>query len=212
MSRKTESEVLFEQLCHELGINCKPVPRANKKTPDYDVLLGTHLVNAEVKQLDLNDDDSLLFEEARKRGTACGFCNIDDRLRRKIQKAAQQLKARSMRAVPALAVVYDNGTFGGIDEIDIKTAMYGDEKVVVSLIEGDVAHVSPLHAGGNRQMTEMCNTTISAVGLLDRPAGKLTISLYHNRFAACPINPDWFRHDRFRHFALSSVCYGWIEM
>ncbi len=212
MTQKTESEILFEEYCDQLDIDCAPIPRADTKTPDYELILGAQLVIAELKQLDLNDEDSSSFEQARVRGWASAWPNPANRVRRKIQKAGRQLKARSKGLTPALVIIYDNGTSGGVDRTDIRTAMYGDEKVDVSLSPGEAPDVTPLHAGGNRQLTENCNTTISAVGVLYRLTTELSISLFHNHFATNPIDPDWFRDTRLRHLALSSDFYDWTEI
>ncbi len=211
MTQKTKSEILFEQYCDQLDIDCTPIPRADTKTPDYELVLGAQLVIAELKQLDLNNEDSSLFERARVSGSASAWPNSANRVRRKIQRAGRQLKARSKGRTPALVVIYDNGTSGGVDGTDVRTAMYGDETVDVSLFPGG-ADVTPLHAGGNRRLTEKCNTTISAVGVLYRLTTELSISLFHNHFAANPIGPSWFRHSRLRHFALSSDSYDWTEI
>lgn len=209
-TQRTVSENIFERFCADIGLPCKPVPRAvGKKTPDFDLELNGNIVVAELKQLDPNDSEKALFCRARETGSASGFVATDERIRIKINEANHQLKARSGGCLPSLVVLYDNGTFGGIDSTDIKTAMFGDEKVIVTCANNEVRHVTPLHAGGGRRMTEQCNTTISAVGLLHGPLESALLSVFHNHFAVNPIDPAWCRHERMRHFALKSGCYEW---
>lgn len=212
MTQKTDSEVIFEKFCNQLKINYTSIPCTDKKTPDYILILGSQRVLAELKQLESNEEDRDLYNQARVKGFVVAFCNSVSRVRRKIQRAGKQLKSQNNGLTPALAVIYDNGTSGGVDNTDIKTAMYGDEKAIASYFNNQFVNVTPLHAGGNRRLTDSCNTTISAVGLLWGPKNELSISIFHNHFAANPINPDWFRHDRFRHFALSSDFYDWTEI
>lgn len=212
MTQRTVSEDLFERLCVDLGIPCRQVPCGAGKTPDFDIEFSGNTVVTELKQLDLNDTDKAISDCVRRTGRASGFSTSDDRVRRKINEANPQLKARSGGLLPTMIVLYDNGTFGGIDYIDIKTAMFGDEKVVVTIINHETRDVTPIHPGGGRRMTDRCNTTISAVALLTGSLDSASLSIFHNHYAAIPIDPGWFRHERVRHFALASNCYEWTAL
>ena len=158
MSQVTRSEMLFEKLCARLGIPYQRIPVSEQPTPDYDMLLGGHKVLVEVKQLDPNDGDEQTLAEARLTGSAAAWSNSDDRVRAKINEANKQLKERSQGTLPAMSVIFDNGTFSGIDRDDMKTAMFGDETVVVSR-SSTATVVSPIHAGGNRRCTATYNRT-----------------------------------------------------
>lgn len=212
MTQRTLSETIFENLCSNLGIRLTVVARGDGKTPDFDIELRGNTVVAELKQLDPNDSDRAIIERARRTGSASGFCASDNRVRRKINQANPQLKARSGGCLPAMVVLYDNGTFDGIDSIDIKTAMFGDEKVVVTLLNHETRQVTPIHPGGGRRMTEKCNTSISAVALLTGTQADAWLSIFHNHFAAIPLDPSWLRYDRVRQFLLASDCYEWSEV
>lgn len=102
---------------------------------------------AELKQLDPNNNDRAIFERARRTGSASKFCASDNRVRRKINEANPQLKARSGGRLQTMVVLYDNGTFGGIDSTDVKTAMSGDERVSVTIVNRETRHVTPIHPG-----------------------------------------------------------------
>jgi hypothetical protein len=211
---KTESEILFETFCTTLGIPYVRIPCGIEETPDYDITLGGHQVVTEVKQFEPNDDDERAWADFRSGRNPFGVSEPGRRVRNKIKGASTQLKARSRGKVPALLVLYDNATFGGTDATDIKTAMYGDEKVVVSRSSGEV---SPVHPGGHRQCTAEDNTSISAIGLMYRFGGReVRLDLFHNHFAAVPIDPEWFRVEvSFRHFAhdptIRNAEYEWRE-
>ena len=202
----TKSERLFEQFCSANGIACHPIECDGKKA-DYDVVVAGNTIVTELKQIDANDDDDATWEEGRRRGSVAAWGNSDHRVRLKIQEARKQLKARSKGTMPTLLVVYDNGTFAGTDYTDIKTAMFGDEKVVLSIANNEVVEFSAIHAGGNRRFTSDCNTSISAIALMFGAEPRL--SIFHNHFAAIPIDPDWMRYDNVLHFRLDSNMYEW---
>ena len=209
MNPKTESELLFETFCKSLDIEFDPIPCEENQTPDYDVRLNTYRVIAEIKQLEPNDEDNRNWHDARSRGVGSAWGGTEDRLGRKIKKANKQLKARCQGAIPGMTVVFDNGTFSGIDGTDIKEAMYGKETVTISKAGREVVAVSGIHADRSGRLSPTSNTTISAVAYLRGHGESATLSLFHNHFAANPISPEWFRHDRFSHYALSEDYYGW---
>jgi len=203
----TKSELLFEQFCSLQGIPCVPIECEGKKA-DYEIVLNGNTIVTELKQIDANESDIATYEEGRRRSSVAACGNSDHRVRLKIQEARKQLKARSNGMLPTLLVIYDNGTFAGTDATDVKTAMFGDEKVVVSIANHEVVEVSAIHPGGNRRFADDCNTSISAIALMygDEPR----LSVFHNHFAALPIVPDWMRSDHLRHFRLNDSNYEWI--
>lgn len=204
----TKSEMLFELLCRNYGIVCTPIVCAGKKA-DYEIAVKGHRIITEIKQIDPTEADEATWNKGRLRVSAAAWGNSEHRIRLKIQEARKQLKARSNEILPTLLIVYDNGTFAGTDVTDVKTAMFGDEKVVVSHLNYEVASVSPIHAGGNRRFTPDSNTSISAIGLMYKEQPRLTI--FHNHFATNPIDPEWLRFDGIRHYALNSQNYEWME-
>lgn len=204
---ETAGETLFEAFCTKHGIPFTIVPTADTVTPDYDIKLSGHIIVTELKQCDPNEADIDSWNAARRRAAASAWEEPGRRVREKIKRCTKQLKARSNGLVPTLLVIYDNGTFCGVDATDIKTAMYGDEKVIVA----PTVSVSAVHPGGGRRFTPNCGTSISAVALMDRFG--CSISVFHNHFARQPIDPGWYRSDSFRHFALDptdrTVPYEW---
>jgi hypothetical protein len=210
---RNESEIIFEEFCTDAAIPFTRIERTGKPTPDYEITLGGHTVVTEVKQLDRNDDDDRAITEARAKGIEVGWSEPGRRVRLKFQTAGKQLKERSQGKLPTMLVIHDNGTFGGTDRDDIKTAMYGDETIVLRRSDDGTTLASPIHAGGQRKCTPNSNKTISAVGLLYRGSGNVRLSVFHNHHAIVPIDPDWFRAETLRHFGCDpdnpDVPYEW---
>lgn len=205
----TKSEILFERFCKEKGISCAPIGCDGKKA-DYDIDFQGLRIVTEVKQIDRNESDISTWKGVRARGSVAAWGNSDHRVRLKIQEARKQLKARSEGKLPTLLVIYDNGTFAGTDGNDIKTAMFGDEKVVVSTFDHQVVNISAIHAGGNRRFAVDSNTSINAIALIYGDEPKLNI--FHNNFAAIPIDPDRMRMEGVEHFKLDAKIYDWTQV
>lgn len=209
---KTESEIIFEGFCDDLSISCTPIPCEKNQTPDYDLRLHCNQVIVEIKQLDLNDDDIRNWNDVRAQGVGSAWGGTEERLGRKIKKANKQLKAKCNGTIPGIAVVFDNGSFSGIDATDIKEAMFGKETVTISRSGHEVVPVSGIHSGRDGRLSPTSNTTISALASLRGSRESCRLTLYHNHFAANPIDPNWFRHDRFVHYGLSPESYDWISI
>jgi hypothetical protein len=66
--------------------------------------------------------------------------------------------------------------------------------------------------GPKRKMTNETNTSISGIAVL----GDGVLTIYHNVFAAMPLNPQLFRGLKVRHFSLGEKQPGqvqdWIEI
>jgi hypothetical protein len=203
---KTRSEYVFEQFCQENALRLDRVERDNdSKTPDYEVFTEENRVVIEIKELQANDDEAAAWDEARTNGAAAAFADPRNRIRQKIGAAVKQLKRRSEGLHPAVLVLFDNGTFGGIDATDIKNAMYGDETVVVKRsVAGDVC-IAP-RLGGGRKCTATDNRSLSAVALLWTAGGVASLSIFHNVFARCPLPPSWFTGARCRQYSIDLDC------
>ena len=207
----TKSEILFERFCKEKGISCAPIACDGKKA-DYDIDFQGLRIVTEVKQIDRNESDISTWKEVRVRakGLVAAWGNADHRVRLKIQEARKQLKVRSEGKLPTLLVIYDNGTCAGTDGTDIKIAMFGDEKVVLSTVGHQVVNISAIHAGGNRRFTVDSNTSISAIALMYGNEPRLNV--FHNHFAAIPIGLDRVRMEGVKHFKLDKAVYDWTQV
>jgi hypothetical protein len=211
MSDKTISELLFEQFCEENSIRYCRVKQQVHKTPDYDIYFGEHLVIAEVKQIDQNKDDEKRSEQGRRRGRIAFWEKSGRRVRIKIDSAKKQLKLRSQGKYPAILVLYDNVPTKSTDAVDIKTAMYGHESVRIALpgsAEDMSIEIENVGFGSERKFTPNDNTTFSAIALLYKFGETLHLSVFHNVYAKCPIDPSWLRLSTVRHFTLGPQIQG----
>ena len=211
MSDKTISELLFEQFCEENSIPYCRVERQEYKTPDYDICFGEHLVIAEVKQIDQNEDDEKHSEQGRRRGRIGFWEKSDRRVRIKIDSAKEQLKLRSQGKYPAILVLYDSVPIKSTDAVDIKTAMYGHESIRIALPDSadDMSiEIENVGFGSERKFTPNHNTTFSAIALLSKFGQILHLSVFHNVYAKCPIDPSWLRVSTVRHFTLEPQIQG----
>ena len=202
----TQSERVFEQFCQENSIRFSRVEvEINTKSPDYEIFPQENRVVLEVKELQENGDDRAAWAQAARSRTHTAFSDPRDRIRRKIKKAAKQLKRRSEGLHPTIVVLFDNGTFGGIDATDIKNAMYGDEVVqVTSSSRDDMRVVRKL--GGGAKCTATDHRSVSAVAALATIGTTIRLSVFHNVFAARPLPFDWLPIEACRQYSLDLQC------
>lgn len=223
MNIRTESEILFERFCSETCVSytrIPPEPRFGRRTPDYELHVQVPSLLAEVKQIDPNAEDKVVFRKFQETGVLEFEGIPGKRLRNKISEAASQLKARVGQNQPTLLVVYNNVDvlqgFTGPDAM--MSAMYGLYEV--TLIKTSRPRRQVLGAshrlGGKRKLTPEHNTTLSAVAaLFEWPEGPYLV-LYHNKFAANPISPEVLRRPRIYQRAICETGNGefpkWIDL
>lgn len=198
--KRTESEVLFEDFCRDLGIVWQRIPESKSRSPDYWLKIGEHEPVVEVKQCDPNPTEKRARVMARQLGRAWVVDTPGRRVRKQIDKAMPQLKALANGRRPTILVVYDNDTFCGTDANDVKAAMFGDEKTVVTLSRHEVVSVSATHRGGGRRCTTRDNTSLSAVALLLARDNDVRMLVFHNCYATNPLPPDALRHPAIEHY------------
>lgn len=168
MSRKTISEKLFEEFCQENGIALIPIERSDRSTPDYLLESAGIKILIEVKQFDPNDEErraERMLEDSGV-GPALGG-EPGSKTRLKIQAAAKQFKSHNNDRHPTILVLYNNIPVSsrGVDPYEIKTAMYGLEKVDFAVSKSSVSIIDR-GFGPKRKMTPTTNTSISAVAAL----------------------------------------------
>lgn len=203
MTVRTISETLFERFCTETGVPFRclsPDPSIGGRTPDYEVYWQNPPVLVEVKQIDPNCDDKTLRRLFTDTGEYSFSGVPGHRLRGRISKAGSQLRARAKPDQSTLVVVYNNvGVLQGFtDERAVMSAMYGRYQVDISTSRGLGAQVLSVarRLGGGRSMTLKHNTTVSGVAVLfEWPKGPCLV-VYHNRFAARPLQPHILRNPR----------------
>jgi hypothetical protein len=93
--------------------------------------------------------------------------------------------------------------------------MAGFEQVLVNvppLASGLRPSFAGMKHGGSRKMTEDANTSISAVALLCMPAeNEMLLQVFHNRYAAIPLEPMLLSSAEVTHYVLRDTPNGTTE-
>jgi hypothetical protein len=195
--QKTTSETFFEQFCTDHGVRWEPIPTkasSGEKTPDYAIFPKETKVIAEVKEIQENADERQAREQIKEIGwSAFGSGKVGDRARDIIGTAAKQLKRMAKGKCPAMIVIY-NPSFLLLHHTEshaIKAAMYGFDQIILGLAPIQMRKKPRLidrTSGPGRKMGAQFNTTISAVAVID----KVGLTIYHNLFAAIPLQFELF--------------------
>ena len=210
MTDKTISEELFETFCADHGVECRPIPRAAMRTPDYELDVASHRAIAEVKQIDPNEDDEQAQREVDESGRVNLAGKAGKRMRQVITNSKDQIGRLARGVCPGLLVVYNNAgvSVHHTDPMFVLTAMYGHVAARIRLPAqpGEEPVLEEMLFGGERRVTEEHSTSISAVCVLYRsPAGPPGLSFYHNAFAAQPFDPNWLRGEWIHHFVIKDA-------
>lgn len=141
-------------------------------------------------------------------------------VRRKIRKAATQIKKRTNGKLPSLLVFYNNRLLNNpANSYEIRVGMYGFDTIVLA-VPNDMS-VPPYEIdrkfGGKRQMTENCNTSITGVGVLVKDErGSLQLQVYHNIHAKIPLPHNVLKEAGIKQFTLEpkmqGESQGWTEI
>ena len=214
------SELLFEDYCDRVEIDWKHIEEeADAKTPDYELVIDGWKIIAEVKEITRNkkeqESDRLLEERV--------YGNVLDetpgaRVRKKIMESSPQIKAKTEGRHPGILVLYDNGYIAGhLHPHKIMMAMYG-QKVVDMAIPRNISispYIADIRLGPNRKMTPAANTSISAIGALvvvPPPDLILELHIYHNDFAAVPIDPILLTCRGIVQYQIYSETTTWVKL
>jgi hypothetical protein len=218
--KKTLSENLFEEYCKSHGIRWRPVAVGLTRTPDYDIFLKRFKVVTEVKEITQNKIERQAEEDLRKNKYSVVSTVPGERVRGKISDAIPQIKTRSKGRYPGLLVLFGNGfSAGHIDEYQIRVAMYGFETIVIALPNDK--SVSPYAVGKKfgprRKVTPEHNTSLSAIATLIKNGNdKLELKIFHNNYAAVPLEHRLFAHYGVVQYKLGEAAPGeiahWVEV
>ena len=178
MSRKTESELLFESFCDFHDIPWKPVAVAGGRTPDYLVSLNDESVYFEVKQID--------SDQAFTAPGGVHSRTVGSHIRQKILDSRKQVQVAKKAGVPGVLLIYNNldplQTFG-TEQHDFISAMYGEMTVVLKN-----RRITDSFQGRNSLLRENQNTSFSALAHLRRTSNGPTMRIYENVFAHVGLN------------------------
>lgn len=209
MSNKTFSEQLFEKFCDSNAIEWSPVipdDQVSYKNPDYRIKCRGNAVIVEVKEIGQSHADRTRFQRLKLTGTTGTFNpQLDERVRKKIDRAMPQLQRLAKGRLPAIVVLYDNGSIIPLEGLEIRLAMFGQDIVDVGLADDTSNPVAFVRHrfGAGQKVSARHNTTLSAVALLTSQSDlSLYLAFYHNRFAAKPFDPNWLRTSAVSHYRL----------
>jgi len=210
---KTQSEICFENLCADLGIPLRRIPEGKSKTPDYELTIGQQTIVAEVKEMTRNKDEQKSDRVLQERGYGNALCTTPgDRVRKKVSESSSQIKARSEGRYPSLLILFDQGFVAGhLEPYCIRAAMYGLEQIHFAVPTD--RSISPYARGKSfgpkRKMTKEHNTSISAIGVLFATGPcAIVLHVYHNRYAAVPLDPHLLAKEGIRQFKLEDEVFG----
>lgn len=203
----TSGDRLFELFCSHQGIRCVRIAESTTKRPDYKIDVGGQRIFTEVKTLEPNADERAI--NARRAGgeIVVGGGIPGERLRRSIRTANSQLKsiAAGTGCATLLAVFNNTDCTIHTDPYSVMTAMQGLDVIEVSLAADPAIRPAfgPTRSGPGREMRRGVNTSTSAIAVLcERAPEDVTLLVYHNRYAAVPLQHDVLRIAGVRQFRL----------
>ncbi|MGE3450321.1 MAG: hypothetical protein AB7I06_02835 [Burkholderiales bacterium] len=181
VTRKTQSEALFESFCRRHLLDWSPIPTGVDKTPDYRLQFGSSTVLFEIEQIE--SVSGFLPDDVSSR-------TVGARVRQKIADARRQMQVASKAALPAVLLIYntvDPLQAFGTEAHDFVCAMYGE--LTVRLVKGK--------AGGsfldrNATLRRDANTSFSGVGHLKRFGDTAEVTIFENIYAANALPFDAF--------------------
>ena len=176
MTRKTKSEVLFEEFCECHQLDWAPVETGPAKTPDYRLRFGSTTVFVEIEQIE--SDDGL-------DPTGVSSRTVGDHVRRKIAEARKQLQTVSRGGSPTILLIYnsvDPMQLFGTETHDFICAMYGE--LTVRLREG---RLTDSFHGRNSLLRRGINTSFSAVGHLRQGQSGPEVRIFENIYSRYPL-------------------------
>lgn len=223
-----DAEQSFRKFCAQAGIRWRKVPTDDKKKrekrekgeqrPDCEIWASGHKIVVEVKQFcPTNREEKEALEDSENKSVAAfPIHKPGERVRNAMGTAASQLKALSKGKIPAMLVLQNNIGALHTHPYAILTAMRGLDRIPVAV--PDDPNISPsfgnVESGSRRKMTEKHNTKISAIAVIQISSDEMyELDVYHNRFAANPIDPTWLQQPRIRHWKIpegsTSSLAGW---
>src|SRR3954466_3476771 len=145
---KTVSEQAFESFLFAHGLQFEKIREEDSRRPDYKVHAGNDVdLFFEVKELSEDQNFKTGHLEVSSR-------TVGDHIRKKIQKARQQIQYGAQLGIPSILLIYndiDPMHLFGTEDHDFIAAMYGAYTVRLNAKTGKVENV--FH-GRNRSFAE----------------------------------------------------------
>lgn len=203
-----EGERFFCEFCNQRKIQYEKIKASTRfQSPDYRIWIDGSEIIVEVKALLMNDTENV----ALKSPEVMFYVNSVFRIRNDFDRAKKQFRKYKF-SVPIILVLVDL-TLWRVDDEDVLNAMYGDEALLLKAANGQL-EVSGHVFGKHRKVGPDFNTSISAIARLQRNFDSTEMTIYHNGFAAHPLDPTIARTisaRQLRRKTISSNSYGFWE-
>jgi hypothetical protein len=216
------SEQCFESFCGRNGITYGRIEEGTEPRPDYEMEISGQPILAELKQFDPNAEELAALERQALGEAVVLGPKPGERLRRVIREGNRQLRSlRATRPWPTLLVAYNNTPCSlHTDSYAVMTAMQGLDVIDVEVptSPAEAPRFGLPRSGLERAMQPRKNTSTSAVAILrESLEDEIVLVIYHNRYAAHPLEPDTLRlpgifQYRLPDGAVSSVGTRWVPV
>lgn len=197
----TEGECKFQEFCNTHSVVFERIAKTTEKTPDYKLTVGDAIIIAEVKDIEMNDEEKHACQAIKVgQPRSWGSNNVGSRVRDAIGKANKQLSRLTQGKLAGMLILFDSRPwpFNVVFPYEIKVAMYGFETLDFAVSRGLSPPAPPVMVGQRFGKGRKCgpshNTSTSAIAVM-LPAKRdrrCEFVLYHNEFARVPISPWTF--------------------
>lgn len=221
---RTQSEIWFEEYCSSRRIPFVRLEESSSRTPDYELDLDNQKIIVEVKEMLPNAAEKASTEKLKRDSVGLATGGIPgERVRGKIADASGQIRARTDGLLASLLVLCDikygcGQITGHVDPYNLRVAMEGLDQLILAVSQDcrEPPKTTGMKSGPRKKMTDMHNTSISAIGVLSTPPdAPISLDVYHNRYAAIPIPVDKLQKLNVPQYYLSGnpgCPSNWVEM
>lgn len=177
---KTKSEEVFENFLDENNLKFEKINEEDSPRPDYLVKIDELELAFEVKELAEDDNfKTELFEVSSR--------TVGQHVRKKIHDSRRQIQFAAKQGIPSILLIYnkiDPLYSFGTENMDFISAMYGEDTLVLNKKTGKIVD---RFQGQNQSLSEVKNTSFSAVGRLSQFDREMKVTLFDNLFSKVKI-------------------------
>jgi hypothetical protein len=177
---KTKSEEIFEKFLIENNIEFEKIKEEGTPRPDYFVKISELKLAFEIKEL--AEDENFKTEPL-----AVSSHKVGEHIRKKIHNSKRQIQYAAKQGIPSILLIYNNidpKHLFGTENHDFIYAMYGDYTLILNK---STREITDSYHGKNKSLSEIKNTSFSAVGRLSPSCGKMKVTLFENVFSKIKI-------------------------
>lgn len=211
---ETKSEELFEKLCQMNDWQYEKLVPDGQRTPDYRLVVADNIYIVEVKEIEHNKADRAAEANLRNGEAAIVSSKPGQRIRSKIASAGPQISRLAKGKHPSILVLYNKVTAADYTSpYNIRAGMYGFEQLKLSVPKAIDSLVRLIGRGFGRgwKFGTYSNTSISSIGVLVQNCEDLRLKIYHNSYAAIPIDSNRLNAENIEHYKLEEYEKGKIQ-